>query len=64
MAVSLFDEANRLNEAGKYKEALEMYDQLLTQNWNNAGLLATMGTVFLRYSKTLGLAINLLQQAV
>ena len=63
-AVPLFEQANQLNEAGKYAEAQELYDRLLTQNHDNPGLLATLATVLLRDHKTLGLAITLFHYGI
>lgn len=60
--ISLFEKANQLHEAGKYVEAEKLYDDLLTQNPDNSGLLATVGTLYLRMNK-FGLAISLLERA-
>jgi tetratricopeptide (TPR) repeat protein len=60
--MELFDRANALHEAGKLDEAEEIYDQLLTQNHDNGGLLGTMGTLYLKKGK-FGLAISLLERA-
>ena len=62
--VPLFEQANALNMEGKYNEALNMYDQLLTQNHDNAGLLATVGTIFMRDDARTGLAITLMEKAL
>ena len=59
---AMFEEANRLNLEGKLDEAASLYDAMLTQNPDNAGLLATMGTVLMKQGKT-GLAITLLHRA-
>jgi len=59
----VFLRANKLHLDGKYKEAEEIYDQILSQNHNNAGLLATMGTLYLAMSKP-GLAISLLHRSM
>lgn len=64
MANELVDRANRLNEEGKYAEALELYDQLLTQNHYNKYLLATVGTILTRNRKTNGMAITMLNLAI
>ena len=59
---AMFEEANKLNLEGKLDEAANLYDAMLTQNPDNAGLLATMGTVLMKQGKT-GLAIALLHRA-
>jgi hypothetical protein len=60
---NLFEQAQLLQVSGKYAEAEPIYDQLLTQNHDNPGLLATLGTLYLQMDK-LGLAISLLERAV
>lgn len=60
--MELFDRANQLHLDGKFQEAEELYDQLLTQNHDNAGLLATFGTLYIKMGKY-GLAISLLERA-
>ena len=60
--MEMFDQANQFHLEGKYPEAEDLYDQLLSQNHDNAGLLATMGTLYLKMSK-LGLAISFLHRA-
>jgi Tfp pilus assembly protein PilF len=62
VGTNLLDTANALNLAGRYEEAEKIYDQLLTQNHDNAGLLAIMGTLQLQMGKV-GLAISLLERA-
>lgn len=57
-----FKEATKLHEEGKLDEAEKLYDMVLTQNWDNPGLLATMGTMYLQ-KKRYGLAITLLRRA-
>lgn len=59
----MFDQANNLHMAGEYEKAEELYDQLLTQNHDNAGLLATMGTMYLSMKKP-GLAMALLHASL
>ena len=54
--------AHRFHLAGDYAQAEPLYDQLLSQNHDNAGLLATMGTMYLQ-SQRYGLAISLLHRA-
>jgi len=61
--MEMFDQANQFHLEGKFQEAEELYDQLLTQNHNNAGLLATMGTLYLGWGKY-GLAISLLERSL
>lgn len=60
--MELFDKAAEAHKAGKYEEAEKMYDLLLTQNKDNPGLLATMGTMYLQMTKN-GLAIQLMERA-
>lgn len=54
--------ADQLFLEGNFSEAEKHYDQLLTQNHDNAALLATMGTLYLK-SQRYGLAISLLHRA-
>ena len=61
--MELFEEATQLHQEGRYEEALEKYDMLLSQNNENSGLLATVGTLFLQNQKP-GLAITLLEQSL
>ena len=64
MVIQPFEQANQLNEQGHYKEALALYDQVLTQNHYNPHLLAAMGTILAREQETMGLAITLLHLAI
>lgn len=59
----IFHKANQLHLEGKFQEAEQIYDQILSQNHDNAGLLATMGTLYLSMGKP-GLAVCLLQQSM
>lgn len=59
----VFLKANKLHLEGKFTEAEALYDQILSQNHDNAGLLATIGTLYLAMGKS-GLAINLLHQSM
>lgn len=59
----IFQKANQLHLDGKFQEAEQIYDQILSQNHDNAGLLATMGTLYLSMGKP-GLAVCLLQQSM
>lgn len=59
---NLFEQAQSLQLQGKLVEAEAIYDDLLTQNHDNAGLLATLGTLYLQLNK-LGLAISLLERS-
>lgn len=63
VGTSILEQANAAHLAGDYAEAEKHYDQLLTQNHDNAGLLATMGTMFIQ-SQRYGLAIHMLHRAV
>lgn len=60
--MELFERAQQLHLEGRFDEALALYDSLLTQNHDNAGLLATVGTLMLQTDR-LGLAISLLERA-
>ena len=60
--MELFEEATKFHTEGNFIEAEKIYDQLLTQNHDNAGLLATMGTMYLQ-TKRYGLAISFLHRA-
>jgi len=61
--MELFDQAARFHLDGKYKEAEELYDKILTQNHKHPHLLATMGSLYLQMGKT-GLAIALLEASL
>jgi hypothetical protein len=58
-----FKEAQKNHEQGNLDEAEKYYDMVLTQNWDHAGLLASMGTLYLQKSKH-GLAISMLRRAL
>ena len=58
------EKANKLNEEGKYVEALALYDEVLAQNPKHPMLLGTIGTLYLRDPKTVGLSISLLTNAI
>lgn len=60
--MEIFERAQKLHVEGKFAEAEKLYDDLLTQNHDNPGLLATMGTLMLQTDR-LGLAISLLERA-
>lgn len=60
--MELFEEATKFHLEGNYLEAEKLYDTLLTQNHDNPGLLATMGTMYLQ-SKRYGLAISFLHRS-
>lgn len=59
----VFLRANQLHLDGKFDEAEQLYDQILAQNHDNAGLLATMGTLYLSMKRP-GLAISLLHRSL
>lgn len=61
--MDLWQQATALHLEKKFAEAELLYDQLLTQNHSNKGLLATLGTLYLQTGKY-GLAICLLEHAV
>lgn len=58
----MFEEANRLHVAGEFEKALAIYDDLLTQNPDSAGMLASVGTLLMRMGKT-GMALSMLHRA-
>jgi hypothetical protein len=60
--LDLFEEAADHHKNGRYQEAEKAYEMLLSQNHNNAGLLATMGTLYLQLQRP-GLAIHFLEAA-
>jgi tetratricopeptide (TPR) repeat protein len=60
--MELFERAQKLHLAGQLAEAERIYDDLLTQNHDNPGLLATVGTLMLQTDR-IGLAISLLERA-
>lgn len=61
--MEIWDEATKLHQQGKFAEAEHLYDQLLTQNHANPGLLATYGTLALQTNRN-GLAIALLEASL
>ena len=60
--MDLFKEATEHHSNGRLTEAEKAYDMLLSQNHDNPGLLATMGTLYLQSGKY-GLAIHMLEAA-
>lgn len=60
--MEIWDQATALHLERRYDEAEKLYDQLLTQNPNNSGLCATIGTLFLQTRRP-GLAIHFLEAA-
>lgn len=64
MTIEPFEQANSLNEQGRYSEALDLYDQVLTQNHYQPHLLAAMGTILAREQRTMGMAITMLHLAI
>ena len=61
--MDIWEQAQSLHLERKLDEAEVLYDQLLTQNPDNPGLLATLGTLYLQKGK-MGLAICLLEAAL
>lgn len=59
----LFETAVALHLANKFEEAEKVYCQLLEQNHNNQGLMATLGSLYSQMGKA-GLGIHFLQSAV
>lgn len=58
----MFEQAYQLHLDGEFDKALAIYDDLLTQNPDNAGMLASVGTLLMRMGKT-GLALSFLYRA-
>ena len=44
----IWNKATALHTADKFEEAEKLYVQLMEQNHDNAGLMATIGTLFLQ----------------
>lgn len=61
--IQIWEEATKLHKEGKHQEAERLYDLILAQNPLNAGLLATMGTLYVEMGKY-GLAVSLLKRAL
>lgn len=61
--MEIWEQAVEHHKNGQYQEAENLYDQLLTQNHANAGLLATVGTLYLQQNK-IGLATALLEASL
>ena len=60
---TLIAKANELHLQGKFAEAELIYGQLLEQNYNNLGLLATLGSLYVQ-NQQWGLGIHFLQYAM
>src|SRR3990167_652963 len=60
---SLLKKANELHLANNFDEAEKVYGQLLEQNYNNKGLMASLGSLYVQ-SHRWGLGIHFLQTAV
>jgi len=54
----MLEEGQRHQIAGEYDKALEIYDTLMTQNYDNAGMLATVGTMPLASTHNLLAALD------
>lgn len=61
--MDLWEQACDLHLERKFDEAEKIYIQLLEQNYDNSGLMATLGSLYLQTGK-IGLAIHFLQTAV
>ncbi len=61
--MDIWDQATELHKQDKFAEAQILYEQLLTQNPKNPGLLATLGTLYLQTGRY-GLAIALLEASM
>lgn len=59
----LYSKAAALHQAGQLDAAETIYDDLLTQNPDEPGLLASLGTLYIQKQKN-GLAISLLSRSV
>lgn len=59
----VWQKAQNLHLEGKFQEAEEIYDRILSQNIDHPGLLATMGTLYLQMGKP-GLAAVLMHRCV
>jgi hypothetical protein len=62
--MNILEEANALNEAGKFDEAFELYDRILAQNPEHPAVLAAIATIMLRGGKQNGVVVSLLKQAL
>lgn len=60
--MDIWEQATALHQNQQYAQAEALYDQLMTQNHDNPGLMATLGTLYLQ-TKKYGLAIHLLEAA-
>jgi len=58
-----WNQAQALHLAGKFDEAEVLYTMLLEQNHDNAGLMATLGSLYLQKGKP-GLAIHFIESAI
>src|SRR5687767_8432740 len=61
--MDLFEEATKHHQEGRFQDAEKAYDMILSQNHDNKGLLATMGTLYLQMGRY-GLAISLLERSL
>lgn len=61
--MELWEQACELHKANKFGEAEAIYVQLLEQNHDNNGLLATLGSLYVQTGK-IGLAIHFLEAAI
>lgn len=61
--MELWDQACALHKENKFDEAEKLYVQLLEQNHDNAGLMATLGSLYVQTGK-IGLGIHFLEAAL
>ena len=61
--MELWDEACALHMDHKFEEAEKLYVQLLEQNHDNAGLMATLGSLYIQTHR-IGLGIHFLEAAI
>ena len=60
---TLWNEAQALHLENKFDQAEELYTQLLEQNHQNSGLMATLGSLYVQKGKP-GLGIHFLEAAI
>src|SRR3990167_1465022 len=61
--MELWEQACALHLDHRYEEAEEIYVQLLEQNHDNTGLMATLGSLYVQTGK-IGLGIHFLEAAI
>ena len=61
--MELWDQACELHLCHRFEEAEQIYVQLLEQNHENSGLMATLGSLYVQTGK-IGLGIHFLEAAI